>query len=489
MKKEDIFSKLYIKDYNNQLEKILENKNFSEEVKNLLLSMFYKIEVAYNDYSKIKADSKAKNEFIEEILETIKNNCNSIKFVEPFSKESKKKLYINYESKEITCYPNEITLLYALQKIKNNYKNTENIDIIEKCTKFILLEGKSINAKEVLRDFDGWSWNINVDEIEDININFVYQLKNILLDEKSNIEEISKQYSKQNAEEFLKNAYKICVEIKRNDDGYKDDIINEYNIVKEKLEKMEDKVNYIKNLADEKKNAQELIKNIDKQLNNMLLLKKEYIKRNEKLPNEEKIFSMSDLSEILENERTEYVEKIKEYNNMLKPKFFVERKQKIENRKQILEEGTNIKDLKYDICNCTINLLEEKISNLEIKKEIVSIIYKIRYFQNLIIENKKNVNLKFKKQIDKLKAEIIKKAVNQKILNPVSTLIKENSKIISNILDTKIIDLEKIELELQKTHEKFILNIYDENTLEKTLEYDNIEECTLKQNKKVKLFV
>lgn len=173
-----------------------------------------------------------------------------------------------------------------------------------------------------------------------------------------------------------------------------------------------------------------------------------------KLPNEEKIFSMSDLSEILENERIEYVEKIKEYNNMLKPKFFVERKQKIENRKQILEEGTNIKDLKYDICNCTINLLEEKISNLEIKKEIVSIIYKIRYFQNLIIENKKNVNLKFKKQIDKLKAEIIKKAVNQKILNPVSTLIKENSKIISNILDTKIIDLEKIELELQKNTRK-----------------------------------
>ena len=60
MKKEDIFSKLYIKDYNNQLEKILENKKFSEEVKNLLLSMFYKIEVAYNDYSKIKADSKTK---------------------------------------------------------------------------------------------------------------------------------------------------------------------------------------------------------------------------------------------------------------------------------------------------------------------------------------------------------------------------------------------------------------------------------------------
>ena len=34
-----IFSKLNSNEYNNQLEKILENKTFDESVKNLLLSM------------------------------------------------------------------------------------------------------------------------------------------------------------------------------------------------------------------------------------------------------------------------------------------------------------------------------------------------------------------------------------------------------------------------------------------------------------------
>ena len=49
MEKNKILSKLNIdiRDYNNELEKILENKLFSYDVKNLLLSMLYKIENAY----------------------------------------------------------------------------------------------------------------------------------------------------------------------------------------------------------------------------------------------------------------------------------------------------------------------------------------------------------------------------------------------------------------------------------------------------------
>jgi len=57
MEKRKLFSKLDIKDYNNELEKILENKLFSVDVKNILLSMFYKIENAYKDYKVIKRRS------------------------------------------------------------------------------------------------------------------------------------------------------------------------------------------------------------------------------------------------------------------------------------------------------------------------------------------------------------------------------------------------------------------------------------------------
>ena len=64
MEKEKLISKLNIKDYNNQLEKILSKKTFTEDTKNLLLSMLYKIENAYEDYKKVSVDAKTKREIL-----------------------------------------------------------------------------------------------------------------------------------------------------------------------------------------------------------------------------------------------------------------------------------------------------------------------------------------------------------------------------------------------------------------------------------------
>ena len=69
--KEDFFSKLTVKNYNNELEKILEAKDFSKDVKNLLLSMLYKVESSYHDYAKVKRNVENKNDFIELILNNI----------------------------------------------------------------------------------------------------------------------------------------------------------------------------------------------------------------------------------------------------------------------------------------------------------------------------------------------------------------------------------------------------------------------------------
>ena len=87
-KKEDLFGKLNIKDYNNELEEVLETKNFSSDIKNFLLSMLYKIEIAYEDYSTVKYLSKTKREFIEEIIYTIKYNCDTIKLIKPLDKST-----------------------------------------------------------------------------------------------------------------------------------------------------------------------------------------------------------------------------------------------------------------------------------------------------------------------------------------------------------------------------------------------------------------
>ena len=49
-KKEKFLDRIVKKDYNNELETILETKKFDENAKNLLLNILYKIEAAYKDY-------------------------------------------------------------------------------------------------------------------------------------------------------------------------------------------------------------------------------------------------------------------------------------------------------------------------------------------------------------------------------------------------------------------------------------------------------
>ena len=87
-KKKNLLEKLVKKDYNNELEKILEEKQFGENVKSTLLSILYKVEASYKDYQTVKKDVENKEEYISNILEIIKNNCNSIKIIKMSDKEN-----------------------------------------------------------------------------------------------------------------------------------------------------------------------------------------------------------------------------------------------------------------------------------------------------------------------------------------------------------------------------------------------------------------
>ena len=78
-KKKNLLEKLVKKDYNNELEAILEKKQFSIEVKNILLSMLYKINISYNDYATVKRnveDIKLSDRLIQlgYSIKKIKNN-------------------------------------------------------------------------------------------------------------------------------------------------------------------------------------------------------------------------------------------------------------------------------------------------------------------------------------------------------------------------------------------------------------------------------
>ena len=70
--KEKILAKLSIKDYKNELESILENKQFDEEAKSLLLSIFYKLDNFYIDYMIVKKECYPKNKYLDEYINIIK---------------------------------------------------------------------------------------------------------------------------------------------------------------------------------------------------------------------------------------------------------------------------------------------------------------------------------------------------------------------------------------------------------------------------------
>ena len=120
MEKKKILSKLNFKDYNNEVEEILEKKSFSSNVKNLLLSMFYKIEVAYKDYLVTKRDVTEKDGFIESIIYTIKEECNTIELINPTENQedilAKNNVYfmVEPENKKIVTYTNEQCLYLSL---------------------------------------------------------------------------------------------------------------------------------------------------------------------------------------------------------------------------------------------------------------------------------------------------------------------------------------------------------------------------------------
>ena len=78
MKKEKLLNKIVKGNFNNNLEKVLSKKDFPIEVKNELLTMFYKIETGYDDYYTIKREAFDKKDYIENLISIIDKNCKNI---------------------------------------------------------------------------------------------------------------------------------------------------------------------------------------------------------------------------------------------------------------------------------------------------------------------------------------------------------------------------------------------------------------------------
>lgn len=503
-KKEDLLSKFNIKDYNNQLEEVLETKNFSSDVKNFLLSMLYKIEIAYNDYLIVKNITKTKSEFLTEIIETIKNNCDKIELVKPSDKEyekiinTKEKCVVNHKEKAVTSLYNEKTMLYAISKLKTNEYEFKN-DVTKEPLEILFSNGENISISEIIRDFDGWSWNIEEKQIEDINYNIVFQTITFLIGKNINTEqeikrELNKIYDNKIGEYIYILLCKIAILLYINDNNNQRKLYqHKKKEMKKELEEMENKAEYVKQITEKRKNAEAKLKDIKKCLTNVKTLEKEYSKINGKLATEKKITNVKDFAKYLAEEEKDIVLKLKEYNEKMKPKNYITKKEYLTENLKILDVLGSKKDVYYYILQLQkkfIDGLQWKIGKAETRKDIMSIIYILRYYKCLPYQGKQVKDIQeLKDGIYETEEMIYNFACKMNVLNSISINNKVNTDVIREILNTKVIELENIELLFEAKNYQIELKIFDEENIERVLEYDTIEGLTARMNKRFRMFI
>lgn len=503
----NFFSKL--KDYNLELEEILDNKYFSSSIKNLLFNMIYKVETSYADFSDVKRCVRTKEEVLDEIIETIKLYCDNIKTVEPDSDQAKMLIRYNLTAltnareRSILTYPTELALLYAVSDIspKYFYVNPENVlkDTIQRS----LVNGYNMNTVEILKDFNGWSWDISDVSQDNFIDNIIYQMLLIMLGENficewKNYNSISR--------DFLQEAKKYVKAFTANDKFFKalykllylnlsdKDAINEQlKIKKQKLKKMEDKEKFIDDCKTRKLKLTKKIEKIDIALNDSEMLVKQFKKANLKLPANKQIKSIKAYTKLIKKEKENCLKEIDQISFILKPSNFLE-------EKKILQETVEVYNCKETIDVAIINLqkeflyfLDKKLGKMKTRDEIIDIIYELRYYRKLKLA--KNTFVTDIEEIDLYIDKVLKKAITMlcKIggMKIISMDINLNFEIIKYALDTKIINLEEVKICIVVDDEGLIIKVFDKDVFEKQgrkkmEHFKNMLE--IKPNRKIKIF-
>lgn len=508
MSKKELFQKL---DYKEQLEMILEKKSFPVDVKNLLLNILYKIDNSYKDYESTKRLVDAKNAIIEELL-SIVSDCEQIETINPSDKRKTNKTKLEQKNKGIVVEPNEKSLLYALYNLQEEKKVylSEEYSALRNALPYILKEGKNMHRAEIIRDFDGWAWNTEFDEVAEIESNLIYQnllilFGKVFLEEWMNLEhtknsvdilekELIMIFGEDDAKEFIKLIFKLviilfCSNNKKEQKRLQEEL--DYNA--EEMTRLANTENLVKELYDKKTKWLNKIKKIDQILNNPKQLKLELNKENKKEKNKEEPLTEEELIDRLKKQRKKISKEIKEANKLLEPKNFINTKMELEKQNELLisiKEYNKKDEYLLELQKYFLKGLQAKIKKADTKKELMELVYLLRYYNFIPYLN--NVYIKditeLKGMINHTEEILIDKLREKKMLNKFSNNEKFDEKLIKKVFKMRLINLENIYLEFQKG-EKIRIMLYDVETIEKGFEIKNSNIKILKNNKKIKMFI
>lgn len=502
--KEGIFSKV---NYNTELETLLDSKEYSDEAKSLILNAVYKVENSYKDYQKIKQSQKTKNDIVEDIINALETNCNAIEILDPKKRQSK--VYIDKKRKTINTFPSEVDLLRAIYYIKTPYaKNVENI--IEKAVLIALEKGMAINGAEVIRDFNGWSWNNVIEDNDSKFYNLLYQDMILLIGERQ-IENIISQkdnvitnltskikdiYGEKKTEKLVDCIKKACTLVYMKRSKKNEEEVNEYLEEKKKsMYIMSDKSKYISDLNSKNNDTIKQIAIIDALLGSKTAIKKRYEE------NKEKYKTFEAFKSYLNKQKEKLQDIVEKNKKLINPFEYLKNKENIQNEVKILSDisvccvkrncvYTSFINIQKSVIEC----MYKKISVYDLKKELIQLAFEFRYFNYLPIKDKKMYELKeLNIELRNLQEKFIIKLCNSRILERFSKREDLNYQITKYIFTTKILDINKLLIKMEYKDEKLYLNYFDGNNLEhqELINVDSEEYGDLlkRTDKKIRVFV
>ena len=543
-----IFKNIIKNDYIYEIEKTLEKKGITNEIKSLVMDTLFKIEETYPNYKRIKVDVLEKRDYIREIVVALKKVDNIyimnmqekdiLKCVTDTKIEKNSRGYY-----DIQIYHNNLSLLYALQTIINEEYGINEQPCSSAFDKILKIGGIYSNI-EILRDFSGWNWNRN--KIKNFNIYYDIIYRNLLLilgiDKMIELKKtrqcihfmkkyLVKKYKNDNVEKLME-ILKEIVFVMSSEEEKKLEIEANKKII-DMYMAMKDIKKFMQKVNEEKKKNNKLIAEYDKILNSHNVLEREYneyLKAIEKSKNEDSsngslnIDSIIDILDIeeddigkIDKEEIKNIElfsiqifekRKKVYNKNLElskignPENYVEHKRILEEKiKYILDyekvkgdvkkEEELLENLMIEYQKIVYDMLEDRIEAIYTNEEVIDEIYRQRYirYQNVLKDKYIYQISDLYQKMDKILHLIVAKAMKFDVLERVSEEENTNYAAVSPALKTEVLSLEEVKVAIY-TGKTTLLCIYDGNVLIKEIELFDVDPklISIPTKKKIKLF-
>ena len=543
-----IFKNIMKDDYIYEVEKVLEKKKITNEIKSLVMDTLFKIEETYPNYKRVKVDVLEKKEYINQIIRALKlvENIEVMYMQEKDVLKCVTKTMVDKNENgyyDITIYQNNLSLLYALQTIIHEEYGGNEIACSDTFTT-ILKYGGIYSDIEILRDFSGWNWNRN--SIKNINIYHDIIYKNLLL-----ILGIDKIIELKKTKQCIYFMKKYLLKKYKNKNVEKlIDIIKEITFVMGSEEErnleleankkiidmymaMKDIRKFTQTINEEKKKNNKLLAKYDKILNSHKVLEREYeeylknIEEKEGKPSKTSLNldKMLDALESNEEENIGKIEKVetedierfsieifekrkKIYNKNLElskignPENYVQHKKLLEDKiRHILnyekvkgnskKEEELLENLVLEFQKIVYDMLEDRIEVLYTNEEVIDEIYRQRYIRYQNVSKDKHIYQisDLYQKMDKILHLIVDKAMKFEVLEKVSEEKNTNYAAVSPALKTEILFLEDVKISIY-TGKTTLLCIYDGNVLIKEIELFDVDPklISIPTKKKIKLF-